>query len=320
MVKMMNNILIVGGAGYIGGITTDIFLKHNYKVTIYSNLLYEDSYRKYHKNLEFVYGDIRDREKLLIELNKSDAVIWLAAIVGDGACQINPELTYEINTESVKWLCENYNKRILFPSTCSVYGVQKEEGLLTEESETNPISIYAESKLKAEKYLLDHKDSLIFRLGTVFGVGDQFSRIRMDLVVNTMVAKVFNHNKIKVYGGEQFRPLISVNDIGNLFYKNIISSHNGIFNIAKENIKMIDLANKIKNIFPNCELEIEDMPFQDTRNYKVSNNKMRNILKFKPRFTIGDEIQKLWYLISTRRIKDVNNYKFINEKYLKEIL
>ena len=114
------NVLVVGGAGYVGGGIVDK-LKENHNVTVFDSLIYEESYRK---DVNFVYGDIRDKDKLLSVLNKNDAVIWLAALVGDGACSINPELTFEINSESVKFLAENFKKRIVFLSTCSVYGAQ----------------------------------------------------------------------------------------------------------------------------------------------------------------------------------------------------
>ena len=98
------NVLVVGGAGYVGGGIVDK-LKENHNVTVFDSLIYEESYRK---DVNFVYGDIRDKDKLLSVLNKNDAVIWLAALVGDGACSINPELTFEVNSESVKFLAENF--------------------------------------------------------------------------------------------------------------------------------------------------------------------------------------------------------------------
>ena len=168
----MKNVLIVGGAGYVGGAITDLIQQSNYNVRVYDALIYEDSFRK---PVDFVYGDVRDHEKLIPQLKWADAVIWLAAIVGDGACQLNPELTKSINQDSVAWLADNYDGRIVFMSTCSVYGAQNNE--LNETSGTNPLSLYAETKLNAEKFL-KHKDAIIFRLGTLFGVGDLYSRIR----------------------------------------------------------------------------------------------------------------------------------------------
>lgn len=316
--------LVVGGAGYIGGLVTDYLLKSNHKVTVYGSLIYEEVYRKEHKNLRFVYGDIRDKDLLRNELNQTDCVIWLAALVGDGACALNPELTFEVNTNSLNFLVDNFSKKIIFLSTCSVYGIQKEEGLLTETSEVNPVSIYAESKLRAEKILLRHNNTQIFRLGTVFGVGDNFSRIRLDLVVNIMVAKAHEHKKIKVFGGEQWRPLISVKDVTRIIVKNIESIAVGIYNVSKENIKMIDLGNRIKDFFKykdvEIDIEIEDIPFQDTRNYKVSNDKMKYLLEFEPKYSIEDGMEDLYRLISSKRIKDINNYRFNNANFLKEIL
>ncbi|MCE1189525.1 MAG: NAD-dependent epimerase/dehydratase family protein, partial [Ignavibacteria bacterium] len=120
----MKNILIVGGAGYVGGAITDLIHSKNYNVRVYDNLLYEDSYRK---EVEFRYGDVLDRAALAPHLKWADAVVWLAAIVGDGACQLNPDLTIAVNQESVKWLSENFDGRIVFMSTCSVYGAQDKE-------------------------------------------------------------------------------------------------------------------------------------------------------------------------------------------------
>ena len=207
------NILVVGGAGYVGGGIVDK-LKKNHNVTVYDSLIYEESYRK---DVDFVYGDIREQKKLLPLLDKCDAVIWLAALVGDGACAINPELTFEINSDSVKFLAENFNKRIVFLSTCSVYGAQ--EGLLDETSTINPLSEYASSKVQAEDYLKD-SNAIIFRLGTLFGISDEFSRIRLDLVVNILVTKALTEGKLTVFGGDQWRPLLHVIDVANAISHN----------------------------------------------------------------------------------------------------
>jgi nucleoside-diphosphate-sugar epimerase len=158
-------VLIVGGAGYIGGAMTDLLIDTKHDVRIYDSLVYEEAYRK---PVEFVYGDILDRQKLKKHLAWADAVIWLAALVGDGACALNPTLSIDINQNSVEWLSKNYDGRIIFMSTCSVYGAQ--DGELTEDSPKNPLSVYAMTKLAAEAFL-ENKNALIFRLGTIFGVG-----------------------------------------------------------------------------------------------------------------------------------------------------
>ena len=113
-------ILVVGGAGYVGGVIVDLLLSNKKnQVTVFDNLLYEDSYRK---KCKFIFGDIRDKNFYNKNLNKYDGIIWLAALVGDGACSINPNLTEEINFKTLKKLSKIYKKRIIFISTCSVYG------------------------------------------------------------------------------------------------------------------------------------------------------------------------------------------------------
>ena len=175
--------VVVGGAGYVGRITVDMLLEERHDVLVYDALLYEESYRK---PVSFVYGDVRDYDTLLPYLQWADAVVWLAALVGDGACALNPKITSEINLDAVKWMAAHYDGRIVFPSTCSVYGAQGKE--LNEESPTSPLSVYATTKLKAESCLRP-KNSIIFRLGTLFGVGDLYSRIRLDLVVNFLTLR-----------------------------------------------------------------------------------------------------------------------------------
>ena len=217
------NILVVGGAGYVGGGIVDKLSK-DHEVTVYDSLIYETSYRK---KVNFILGDIRDSSKLNSILSDFDVVVWLAALVGDGACAINPELTDEINTESVKNLVQNFDKRIVFLSTCSVYGAQ--DGILTEASDTNPLSEYASSKLQAEEHLKD-SNALIFRLGTLFGISDEFSRVRLDLVVNILTAKALIDKKISVFGGDQWRPLLHVNDVSNAISHCLNTDVTGIYN------------------------------------------------------------------------------------------
>jgi nucleoside-diphosphate-sugar epimerase len=213
-------ILVVGGAGYVGGGIVDTLSKEN-EITVYDSLIYESAYRK---DVNFIYGDIRDYKKINSILNNFDAVVWLAALVGDGACSINPTLTHEINSETVKNLVKNFNGKIIFLSTCSVYGAQ--EGVLDENSEVNPLSEYASSKLIAEKYL-EESDAIIFRLGTLFGISDQFSRIRLDLVVNILTTKALVDKKMSVFGGDQWRPLLHVKDVANAIEHNISSNYKG---------------------------------------------------------------------------------------------
>ena len=305
------NVLVVGGAGYVGGGIVDK-LKENHNVTVFDSLIYEESYRK---DVNFIYGDIRDKDKLLSVLDKNDAVIWLAALVGDGACSINPELTFEINAESVKFLAENFKKRIVFLSTCSVYGAQ--DGMLDETSSINPLSEYASSKVQAEEYL-QNSDAIIFRLGTLFGISDEFSRIRLDLVVNILVTKALTEGKLTVFGGEQWRPLLHVNDVANAINHTLEGGVTGIFNLHYKNFKIIDIANEIIHQVPSAIIETTPMKFQDARNYQVSSEKLFNSTGFKAEVDLLTGIQEVFELISNKRIKDVNHIRYSNQNYLKK--
>ena len=305
------NILVVGGAGYVGGGIVDK-LKQKHNVTVYDSLIYEESYRK---DVNFVYGDIRDHDKLLRLLKANDAVIWLAALVGDGACSINPELTFEINSESVKFLANNFDKKIIFLSTCSVYGAQ--EGLLDESSSINPLSEYASSKVQAEEYLTD-SNAIIFRLGTLFGISDEFSRIRLDLVVNILVTKALTEGKLTVFGGEQWRPLLHVVDVANAIAQTIESDITGIFNLHYKNFKIIDIAEAIVKKVPSATIETTPMKFQDARNYQVSSEKLYQESGFKASTNLSKGIEEVYDLISNNRIKNVHHNRYSNQNFLEE--
>jgi len=302
-------ILVVGGAGYVGGGIVDTLSKKN-EITVYDSLIYESSFRK---DVNFIYGDIRDYKKINSILNNFDAVVWLAALVGDGACSINPTLTHEINSETVKNLVKNFNGKIIFLSTCSVYGAQ--EGVLDENSEVNPLSEYASSKLIAEKYL-EESDAIIFRLGTLFGISDQFSRIRLDLVVNILTTKALVDKKMSVFGGDQWRPLLHVKDVANAIEHNISSDTKGIFNLHYKNFKIIEIAEKIKEKIPDVSIETTPLPFQDARNYQVSSDKLKRETGFEASIELTQGIEEMYNLISSNRIKDINDPRYSNQNFL----
>lgn len=301
-------VLCVGGAGYLGGAVTDI-IGSRYDVRVYDNLLFEEAYRK---NVNFTFGDIREHKKLKALLKWADCVVWLAALVGDGACAINPLLTKELNQDSVEWLSNNFGGRIIFMSTCSVYGAR--DGLLTEDSPTNPLSEYAITKLQAESFLQD-KNAIIFRLGTLFGLGDVYSRVRFDLVVNTLTARAISEGKLTVFGGNQYRPLLHVKDAAQVIVSSLESKSRGIFNLHKENISILDLAKRVNNLIP-CQIEIAETTFEDSRNYQVDSSKAEAI-GFYPTYSVEHGISEIRDLLKQERIKDLNNPRYSNQTYLK---
>lgn len=310
----MANVLVVGGAGYVGGGITDRLLLEGHQVRVYDSLIYEDVYLK---PVDFAYGDVRDTERLAPHLKWADAVVWLAALVGDSACSLDTELTRHINVEAVRWLAQNYGGRIIFMSTCSVYGAA--DGLLTESSATNPLSLYATTKLEAEE-ILSSTGAISFRLGTLFGLGDTYSRIRMDLVVNTLTVKACIYGRISVFGGEQYRPLLHVKDVAEAVVANIQSNHRGIYNLHGINMRIVDVAGKLCEYVSGLVVQKTDMKFQDSRNYRVSSEKALQSFGFRPRYSVDDGIREIKTLIEQGRIRDVSSPRYHIADYLRPIL
>ena len=308
------NILIVGGAGYLGGAITDLLRKSQHNILVYDLLLYEETYRK---PVPFVYGDIRDRKKLKTHLDWADVVIWLAALVGDPACALNESLTREINTDSVQYLKDTFKCRIIFTSTCSVYGAA--DTLLDEESRLNPLSLYARTKLRSEQ-ILSNTNALVLRMGTLYGISDNFSRIRFDLVVNTLVMRAIFHKKISVFGGEQYRPLLHVRDAASVICNSMEKTNDGIYNLHSENTRIIEIADLMKKNFPALQVEVEDAVSKDNRNYRVSSEKAKKELDFKPVLTIDHGIRELKKLLEEGRVKDSFLTRFSNYLYLRPLL
>jgi len=304
------NVLIVGGAGYVGGALTDLLARTNHNVRVYDSLLFEEAYRK---PVDFVFGDVRDRRLLLEQLQWADVVVWLAALVGDAACALNPDVTVEINENSVQWMSDHFDGRILFLSTCSAYGAQ--EGLLYEPSSTAPLSVYAETKLQAEGYLAN-KNAIIFRLGTLFGVGDLFSRVRLDLVVNILTVKARQLGKVRVYGGEQYRPLLHVRDAALAIAQNLTTHHCGVFNLGAKNVRIVDLAERVRHFIPDVVIERVGTTFEDARNYQVSTEKSETVLGFVPEYTVDEGIQEIRALADSGRLADVDNPRYSNKGFL----
>ena len=312
----MAKVLIVGGAGYVGGWMTDEAIRQGNDVRVIDNLTYEDAYLK---PVDFHFGDVLDFKTIEPHLSWADTVIWLSALVGDPACAINPKLTRRTNIDSVKSLTEAFGGRIIFPSTCSVYGAQN--GVLDESSETGPLSLYAESKLEAEEILTSSKnDSLIFRLGTLFGISDNFSRLRVDLVLNVLTIRAVLEGTMSVFGGEQYRPLLHVRDVATAAVPHIGTSATGIYNLHTENLTIAQLAERIQKVVADTSIEKTEISFQDARNYRVSSEKARSVLDFHPQWTIEDGIKEVADVILNKRIKNVQNPRFNNSESLKLML
>jgi nucleoside-diphosphate-sugar epimerase len=312
----MAKVLIVGGAGYIGGWLTDRAVEAGHDVRVYDILLYED---RYLKDVDFVAGDVLDTKRLKPNLDWADSVVWLAALVGDPACALDESLTRKINVESVEWLCDSFDGRIVFPSTCSVYGAQATE--LDETSPTGPLSLYAATKLETEQMIMARRpESLIFRLATLAGMGDTYSRIRLDLVVNLLVLRAKMIGELSVFGGDQYRPLLHVRDVATAVVPHLTSDAAGVYNLGSENLTIIAVAETIAERLGQGEIKRVDAPFQDTRNYRVSFARVRSELGFEPKFSTNDAIDEIAGLVNDGRIKDVSLAVFSNLEALRPYL
>lgn len=309
---MNKKVLLCGGAGYIGGLTCDYLIKKGFDVTVFDNLLYEN---RFLKEIPFIYGDIRDTEKLLEVSEQFDVIVLMSALVGDPACSVDQKLTEEINYQSIKNFCENVSndKHLIFMSTCSVYGAQ--DGILNEDSQTNPLSSYASTKLASEKYVLQ-KGGTVFRLGTVFGLGDTYSRIRMDLVVNVLTMKAVKDGSITINGGEQWRPIIAVKDIAGYVTEACEKKHKGIFVLSKENVIIKQLGERVAKLIPNTKVNYTEISFQDARNYRVDNSKSLNTFDYKPIVTVEEEVIRMISLFKENRIENPEDTVYHNGAFL----
>ena len=310
----MSNVLIVGGAGYVGGWLTDKAMEAGHNVRVFDLLLYEDLYLK---EVDFVHGNVLDPDSLGPHLEWADAVIWLAAMVGDGACALDADLTRAINVESLRWLTQHFGGRIVFLSTCSVYGAQ--DGLLTEDSPLSPLSLYAETKRDAEA-LLAGTDSIIFRLGTIYGVSDTHSRIRMDLVLNLLTVKAILYGRLSVFGGDQYRPLLHVRDVAEAVVPTLFTDLTGTFNLHSENVTIRDLAERVRQYEPEVLIDYTEVPFQDARNYRVSSQKAKDAFGFKPLLTIEDGIEQIAHVVAQGRVRDTSSPRYSNLDFLRPLL
>ncbi len=309
----MKKVLIVGGAGYIGGYATDYLMDSNdISVSIYDNLTYEN---RYLKEVPFIFGDIRDTEKLTKIAMNFDIIILMAGIVGDPGCNVNPRITEEINHQAIKRFCEGMpsDKHLIFFSTCSVYGAQNE--ILNEESPTNPLSLYASTKLASEEHVRA-KNGTIFRLGTMYGLGDTHSRIRLDLVINVLTMNAAVNKSMSIFGGEQWRPILSVKDVAPYLLETIQENIRGTYILSKENVIIRDLGERIKTILPDTDIKYTDISFQDARNYKVDTSKTDATYKYRPVVSVEEEVQNLVNIFNETRIKNVKDEVYHNGLFL----
>jgi len=317
----MAKVLITGGAGYIGDCVAEYLVNSGHDVTIFDNLMYGGMYMR--RGVKFIRGDVTDYTflRVCMERGKYTSVIHLAGIVGDGACQVNPTYTVNVNeiaTNRIARLCTKLGVRMVFASTCSVYGANND--LLDEESDTNPLSIYAGTKLNAEAAVKKVPSHAIFRLGTLFGMSTEHARIRCDLVANILTYRVMQGKSLTVFGGEQWRPLLHVRDAGKIFAQAAVQPEfNGMWVLSRSNMRIIDLAERIIMCAGIGDIVKTDMKFEDLRDYRVDNSKAKQD-GFVADISIHVGISEMIQVMHEGRIADVWDTRFHNAQYAGEVI
>jgi nucleoside-diphosphate-sugar epimerase len=298
-------VLVTGGAGYIGSILVDRLLNDGYKVIILDKLMFGvEPLKHFLKNpnpsLAIIVGDIQNEDDVKRSLENADAVIHLAAIVGDPACAADSDLAVNVNfnaTVRLADLCKKSKiRRFVFASTCSVYGAGRTE-TLNEDSVVNPVSLYAETRLYGERGILSLADKtfspVLLRLGTIFGLSP---RMRFDIIINYLTQKAMLEKKISIFGGDQWRPLLHVADAARAFQVAMESPlekvDKQIFNVGLANLQIKEIGDIIQKNIPEAEVQTLDK-FDDKRSYHVSFEKMRTILEFKAERSIENGIREI---------------------------
>jgi nucleoside-diphosphate-sugar epimerase len=324
-----DKVLVIGGAGYIGSALIPKLLEKDYHVRVLDLLLFGvEPIAPFlnHPNLEIIQADFRQVDKVVEAMQGVGSVIHLGGIVGDPACSLDEKLTIEVNLMATKMICEVAQgagvKRFIFASTCSVYGAGDE--ILDEHSGLRPVSLYARSKIASERVILERMGEgfypVILRFGTIFGLS---GRTRFDLVVNLLTAKAILDGQITVFGGDQWRPFVHVDDAALAIFQSLdapISKVNGqILNVGgnENNYTIQQVGEIIHRMVPGAEIIIKGTD-SDRRNYRVNFNKIHRMLDFKPRWSVESGVRQVIEAFQAGKIKDYNKAKYSNVKSLTE--
>ncbi len=308
---MKLNILVTGGAGYIGSVAIPKLLKKGHKVHVIDNFMYNQSSLNHfclNKNFQVTKGDIRSKEIIYPLLKKADLIIPLAALVGAPICQQNPIGATSTNFDAIVMILKEIsnNQMIIMPTTNSGYGKGNKNKYCDEESLLRPISHYAKQKVEIEKRIMDHHLSISLRLATVFGMSP---RMRIDLLVNDFVFRAVRDRFIVLFESNFNRNFIHVQDVVNAFIFSIINfdlMKGKIFNVglSDANITKKELCIKIKKFIDDfIYYDGSDIKDPDQRDYLVSNKKIEKI-GFRPLISLEDGIQEL-----------IKGYKMLRNNY-----
>lgn len=322
--------LVLGGAGYLGSVLVRQLLALGHRVRALDSFLFGeqplDELRK-HPQFELIRGDVRDIGAVVRSMKGCDAVIHLAAIVGDSACDENKQLAVEVNRAATRMLAdvalECGVQRFIFASSCSVYGAS--DFFVDERSPLSPLSVYAETKIDSESILLEAQRAnfapIILRLSTLFGLSP---RMRFDLVVNLFVARAVFMGSITVLNGQQWRPLMHVQDAARACVACLEAAPESvsgeIFNVGSPNLNLQihQLGDAVSRVIPGTE--IETLENEDRRNYRVSFNKIRERLGFDCWKSMEYGIQEIYGAVRAGLITDFTTAQFNNQIALRALV
>ncbi|RMH59573.1 MAG: NAD(P)-dependent oxidoreductase [Candidatus Hydrogenedentota bacterium] len=293
-------VLITGGAGYLGSILTRRLLEAGYAVTVLDNFLFNQSSLLdccVFEDFTVVRGDCRDERLLRDHVKDADIVIPLAALVGAPLCDRDPLTAIAVNRDAVRTLLRllSPNQCVLFPTTNSGYGIGEKEAYCTEDTPLNPISLYGRTKVEAEAAVLEHKNSLSFRLATVFGISP---RMRLDLLVNDFVWRALRDRTVVLFEADFRRNYIHIEDVARVFLHAIShfdSMRGRPYNVGLEdaNLTKRELCEVIRKVLPDfvyLEAPIGEDP--DKRDYIVSNQRLLST-GFRPEWSLERGIRQL---------------------------
>jgi nucleoside-diphosphate-sugar epimerase len=320
-------ILVTGGAGYIGSSFVPLLLADGHQVRVFDRLLHGGESLLgvwLHPGFEFIHGDIRDREAVRAAVAGMDAVVHLAAIVGDPACARQPDEARAVNLDASASLIDECRRsgvsRFIFASTCSNYGRMSDpNGYVDEKSELSPVSLYAETKVAVEKLLLDgQSDSswapIVMRFATIFGISP---RMRFDLTVNEFTMEMISRNHLIVFGEQFWRPYVHVRDAGRAILTALQAPTakvaGCVFNVgdSDQNLQKQQLVEMIRPYAPNAVVEFVHKT-EDPRDYRVSFTRIRETLGFKITRTVSQGIEEVAGLIRSDVIGNYADARYRN--------
>ena len=333
---LKERVLVTGGAGYVGAVLVPKLLAHGYRVRVLDWYIFGEDVLaavQEHPHLEQIKGDIRDQRLLRQVLRGCEAVIHLACISNDPSFELNPALSRSINYDAFKPLVrlskDSGVRRFIYASTSSVYGVSAAE-YVTEEHPLVPLTDYNKYKGLCEPLLLEQQSAnfttVVVRPATVCGYSP---RLRLDLTVNILTNHAVNTGRITVFGGQQMRPNIHIEDMTDLYHTLLglpdewIAGH--IYNAGYENYTVAELAHIVRHIVqqqvPGREqVEIVTTPSDDHRSYHISSEKIKRELGFEPRRTIEEAVGDLISAFRDGKIPNpLRHIRYYNIKTLQHL-